>query len=79
MEGEEDRRKRRMKQRRKGRKQDAVVSATASSERQRRKEKIYPSECRVPKTSKEGYKTFLSDQCKEMEQNNRTGKTRELF
>ena len=73
------RRKRRMKQRQKGRKQDAVVSATASSERQRRKEKIYPSECGLPKTSKERYKTFLGDHCKEMEQNNRMGKTRDLF
>ena len=47
------RRKRRVRQRRKGRKQDAAVTATASSERQWRKEKIYLSECRVPKTSKE--------------------------
>ena len=37
-----------------------------------RKEKIYPSECRDKKA-------FLNDQCKEIEENNRMGKTRDLF
>ena len=46
---------------------------------QRRKGKIYPSECRVPKNSKERKKTFLSDQCKQIEENNRMGKTRDRF
>ena len=41
------------------------------SERQRRKGKIYPFECSVPKNSK--------DQCKIIEENNRMGKTRDLF
>ena len=36
-------------------------------------------ECRVPKNSKESNKAFLSDQCKEIEENNRMGKTRDLF
>ena len=50
------------------------------SERQRRKRKIYPSECRVPKNTKErNKKVFLRDQCKETEENNRMGKTRDLF
>ena len=50
------------------------------SEKQRRKGKKFPSECRVPKNSKERLKeTFLSDQCKEIEENNRMGKTRDLF
>ena len=50
------------------------------SEKQRRKGKIYPFECRVPKNSKERLmKAFLSDQCKEIEENNRMGKTRDLF
>ena len=31
---------------------------------------------RIPRTDK---KTFLSDQCKEIEENNRMGKTRDLF
>jgi len=48
------------------------------SERQRRKGKIYPSECRVPENSlKRG--VFLSEQCKEIEENNRMGKTKDLF
>ena len=54
------------------------------SERQRRKGMIYPFEYRVPKNSKERYylslrdrdkKAFLSDQCKEIEENNRMGTT----
>ena len=47
------------------------------SEKQRRKGKIYPFECRVSKNSKEIKKSFLSDQCKEIEENNRMGNTRE--
>ena len=50
------------------------------SKRQRSKEKIYPFECRVLKNSKEtDKKAFLSDQCKEIEENNRMGMTRDLF
>ena len=49
------------------------------SKKRRRKGKIYPLECRVPKNSKESNKAFLSDQCKEIEENNRMGKTRDLF
>ena len=49
---------------------------------------MYLSECRVPKNSKEreireirkrDKKAFLSDQCKEIEENNRIAKTRNLF
>ena len=47
--------------------------------KQRRKEKIFPFECRVPKNSRRDKKVFLSDQCKEIEENNRMGKTRDLF
>ena len=47
--------------------------------KQRRKGKIYPFECRVPKNSKERKKAFLRDQCKEIEENNRTGKSGALF
>ena len=39
---------------------------------------MYPFECRVPKTSKERKKAFLSDQCKETKGNNSMGKTRDL-
>ena len=49
------------------------------SEKQRRKGKILASECRVPKNSKRDKKAFLSDQCQEIEENNRMGKTRDLF
>ena len=49
------------------------------SERQRKKGKIYPFECRVPKYATRDKKAFLSDQCKEIEENNRTGRTRDLF
>ena len=48
------------------------------SQRQGRKGKIYPFECTVPKNSKRDKKAFLSDQCKEIEENNRMGKTRDL-
>ena len=42
--------------------------------------KIHPTECRIPESSKERLKkTFLSDQCKEIEENNRMGKTRNFF
>ena len=41
---------------------------------------MYPFECRVPKSSKKRLKKpFLSDQCKEIEEKNRMGKTRDLF
>ena len=45
---------------------------------------MYPFECRVPKNSKERLKKkkkkgFLNDKCKEIEENNRMGKTRDLF
>ena len=49
------------------------------SKRQRRKGKTYPSECRVQKIARRYRKAFLSDQCKEVEENNRLGKTRDLF
>ena len=49
------------------------------SEKQWRKGKIYPFECRVPKNSKKDKKAFLSDQCKEIEEKNRMEKTRDLF
>ena len=36
-------------------------------------------ECRVPKNRKENKKAFLSEQCKEIEENSRMGKTRDLL
>ena len=43
------------------------------------KRKDIPSECRVQRTVRRDKKTFLSDQCKEIEENNRMGKTTDLF
>ena len=40
---------------------------------------MYPFECRAPKNSKEIRKAFVSDQSKEIEENNRMGKTRDVF
>ena len=47
--------------------------------KQRRKGKIQASECRVPKNTRRDKKAFFSNQCKEIEENNRLGKTRDLF
>ena len=43
-------------------------------ERQRRKGKVYPTECRVSENSKERY-----EQCQGIEESNRLGKTRDPF
>ena len=40
---------------------------------------MYPFECRIPKKARRDKKAFLSVQCKEIEENNRMEKTRELF
>ena len=48
--------------------------AKAKGEKER-----YPFECTVQKNSKEDDKAFLSNQCKEIEENNRMGKARDLF
>ena len=54
------------------------------SEKLRRKGKIYPFECgdlnvEFQRITRRDRKGFLSDQCKVIEENNRMGKTRELF
>ena len=51
----------------------ALQIAEKRRERQRRKGKMYSSECRVPKNSKRDKKAFLSDQCKEIEENKQNG------
>ena len=50
--------------------EEALQIAVKRSERQGRKGKIHPTECRVPQTSK----ALLNEQCKEMEESNRMGK-----
>ena len=49
------------------------------SEKQRRKGKIYPFDHRVPKNRRRDKKAFLNHQYKEIEENNRMGKTRDLL
>ena len=56
-----------------------AVGKKKRSKRQRRKRKIYPFEYRVPKIARRDKKAFLSDQCKDIEENNRMGKARDLF
>ena len=46
---------------------------------QRRKGKICPFECRVQRIARRDKKACLSDQCKEIEENNRMGKSRDIF
>ena len=48
------------------------------SEKQRRKGKIYPLSAQFQRRARRDKKAFLSDQCK-IEENNRMGKTRDLF
>ena len=59
---------------------EALQIAKKRSERQRRKGKIYPSDnAEFQRIARRYKKTYLSDQCKEIEESNRMGKTRELF
>ena len=48
--------------------------------KQRRKGKIYPRlNAEFQRNARRDKKAFLSDQCKEIEEKNRVGKTRDLF
>ena len=49
------------------------------SEKQRRKETYKHLNAEFQRIAKRDKKAFFSDQCKEIEDNNRTGKTRDLF
>ena len=44
-----------------------------------RKGKIYPLNAEFQRIARRDKKAFLSDQCKEIEESNRMGKTRDLF
>ena len=59
--------------------EEALQIAEKKEVKSKGKIEIYTSECRVPKNSKERKKAFLSDQCKEIEENSRIRKTRDLF
>ena len=49
------------------------------SERQRRKERYNYLNAEFQRIARRDKKAFLSDQCKEIEENNRKEKTRDLF
>ena len=49
------------------------------SKKQRRKGKTYPLIAEFQRIARRDKKAFLCDQCKEIEENNRMGKTRDLF
>ena len=49
------------------------------TKKQRRIGKIYPFEWEFQRIARRDKKAFLSDQCKEIEENTRMGKTRDLF
>ena len=49
------------------------------SQKQRRKGKIYHLNAEFQRIARRDKKAFLSDECKEIEENNRMGKTRDLF
>ena len=41
--------------------------------------KIYPTKCRFQRIEKRDKRAFFNEQCKEIEENNRMGKTRDFF
>ena len=49
------------------------------SEKQRRKERYKHLNAELQRIARRDKKAFLSDQCKEIEENKRMGKTRDLF
>ena len=59
--------------------EEVLQIAEERSARQGKKEKIYPTECRVPELARRDKKSFLNKQCKEIEENNRMGKSRDLL
>ena len=55
-----------------------IAEKRREPEDQGKKEKMYPSNAEFHRIAKREKKAFLSDQCKEIEENNRMGKTRDL-
>ena len=49
------------------------------SEKQRRKERYIHLNSEFQRIARRDKKVFLNDQCKKIEENNRMGKTRDLF
>ena len=59
--------------------EEGLQIAERRSERQRRKGKKYHLNAEFQRIARRDKKAFLSDQCKEIEESNRMGKTRNLF
>ena len=55
-----------------------IAEKRREAKSKRRKGKIYPFECRFQRIASRDKKGFLSNQCKEIEENNRIGKTRDF-
>ena len=55
------------------------ITEEKNSEKQGRKGKIYITNTEFQRIAKRDKKTFLNEQCKEVEENNRMGKIRDLF
>ena len=58
---------------------EEVLQITEKRREVKGKGNIPPFECRGPRIARRYKKAFLSDQCKEIEENNRMGKIRDLF
>ena len=56
--------------------EEVLQSCGKKNERQRRKGKIYHLNAEFQRIARKDEKAFLSDQCKQIEENNRMGKTR---
>ena len=74
-------RKRRAKKKKKWLSEEALQIAVKriDAKKKRRKGKIYPLNAEFPRIERRDKKTFLIDQCKEIEETNRMRKTRDLF
>ena len=59
--------------------EEALQIAEKRRERQRIKERYTHLNAEFQRIARRGKKAFLSDQCKEIEESNRMGKTRDLF
>jgi len=55
------------------------LSAVALQIAEERKGKLYPTESESQRKGRSDKKVFLNEQCKEIEKNNRMGRTRDLF
>ena len=56
-----------------------VSKSLQRSERQRRKERYIHLNAKFQRIARRDKKAFLRDQCKEKKENNRMGKTRDVF